>query len=197
MSILFSYYSLGYISNFYSTYFEITLLTLLVHSGMSIFFYYVSGRARRLLQNSPVDFGIITTLFIICSIFALTLYKMAGQFTSLFDASYFLLEKPQLIYFILAVIPALPISTWLLSPARHNKLKQTLVFEFIKNNLPGLLISVSFSFQHTCSSHPFSTGPPLTWMIFSSTPTACFGGHASQHPHLRIITGVQFIPSSC
>lgn len=144
LSILFSYYSLGYISNFYSTYFEITLLTLLVHSGMSIFFYYVSGRARRLLQNSPVDFGIITTLFMICSIFALTLYKMAGQFTSLFDASYFLLEKPQLIYFILAVIPALPISTWLLSPARHNKLKQTLVFEFIKNNLPGLLISVFF-----------------------------------------------------
>ncbi len=144
LSLPLSYYSLGFVSNFYSAYFELTLLALLIHSGASIFFYFLSGRGMRLFQDSPVDFGINTSLFVICSIFVLNLYKMAGQFTSLFDASYFLLEKPQLVYFIFAIIPALPISIWLLSPARQNKIKQTLVFKLIQNNLPGLLISFFF-----------------------------------------------------
>jgi hypothetical protein len=144
VSIPLSYYSLGFFSNFYSANFEIVLLTLLFHSGVSMFFYYGSGRLKRQFQHNPVDSGLAAALFMIIFIFLLNMFKMAGQFPSLFDASYFQLEKDQLIYFIIATIPAFPIVAWLLSLASQIKYDQTLFFKSIKRNLPGLTVSAFF-----------------------------------------------------
>jgi len=140
-----SYYSLGFFSNFYSTQIEIILLTLIFHCGVSIFFYHLLGRGQRQLQRNTVDFGLTTALFIVLSFFVAGMFKMAEQFTSLFDASYFQLENNQLIYFVAAIIPTLPLSIWLLSLARQKGLKQTLLFKFIKRIYPVYLLHY-FSF---------------------------------------------------
>ena len=144
LGIPLSYYSLGFFSNFYSTQIEIILLTLVFHCGVSIFFYYLLGRGQRQFQRNAFDFGLTAALFIVLSFFVAGMFKMAEQFTSLFDASYFQLENNQLIYFIAAVIPTLPLSIWLLSLARQKELKQTLLFKFVKDNLPGLFVAVFF-----------------------------------------------------
>ena len=60
------------------------------------------------------------------------------------DRSYFQLENNQLIYFVAAIIPTLPLSIWLLSIVRQKELKNTLLFKFIKENLPGLFIALFF-----------------------------------------------------
>lgn len=139
-----SYYSLGFFSNFYSTQIELILLTLAFHCSVSIFFYHLLGRGQRQFQRSTFDFGLTTALFIVLSFFVAGMFKMAEQFTSLFDASYFQLENNQLIYFVAAIIPTLPLSIWLLSLARQKELKNTLLFKFIKDNLPGLFIALFF-----------------------------------------------------
>jgi hypothetical protein len=144
LGIPFSYFVAGFLSNFYSSWFEIILLTLLIHSAVSVFFYYLSDRVKRQFQRSAVDFGLAAALFIVLSFFLLALFKMAQQFPSLFDADYFQLETNQLVYFIAAIISAFPISAWLLALAQQGKLKQTLFFKFMKENLPGLTVAAFF-----------------------------------------------------
>lgn len=139
-----SYYLLGFFSNFHTTDLDVVFLTLVFHSGVSLFFYYSLGMARKQFQHDPVDLGLTAVLFIVLLSFALRTFEMAKQFTSLFDPSYFHLEKTQLVYFVSAVIPALPISALLLSLAPKKQLKQTLAFQALERNLSGLLIASLF-----------------------------------------------------
>lgn len=144
LSIPASYVVSGFFSNFYSTYFEIILLVLLIHCSAGIFFYYILGKAQNQFRSQPFDFGITIALFIVLSVFVVTMFSMAKQFPSLFDAAFFQLEKDQLIYFAVLIFLALPAFAWILSFARKRGLNQTGFFNFIDENLPGLMLAASF-----------------------------------------------------
>ncbi len=144
LSIPLSYFVLGFLSNYYPTYFEITLLTLLIHSGVSIFFYFLLKKVHGYFQSQPVDLGMAIALFIILSFFLVTMFRKVEQFPSLFDAAFFQLEKYQLIFFSISIILALPLFAWTLFIARKKRLDQTRFFYFIDKNLPGLILAAFF-----------------------------------------------------
>ena len=144
LSIPLSYVALGFLSNFYSTYFEIILLALLIHSSAGIFFYYLLGKVKGQFQSQPVDFGIALALFMILSVFVVVMFRVAGQFPSLFDAAFFQLEKDQLIYFAVSVVLSLPLFAWILFLAKEKRLNQTRFFNFIDENLSGLILAALF-----------------------------------------------------
>ena len=144
LSVPLSYFSLGFLSNFYSTYFEIILLVLLFHISASIFFYYLQGKSIGVFKSQTVDFGIILALFILMSVFVLGMFGMARQFSSLFDADYFQLEAGQIISFIIAAVLAFPLFTRTIAFAKEKKLNQTRFYQLVDNNLPGLVFAVFF-----------------------------------------------------
>ena len=139
-----SYFIPGFLSNFYSTYLEIILLALLIHSSAGMFFYYLLGKVKRWSQSQSVDHGITLALFIVLSIFVVVMFGMAKQFPSLFDAAYFQLEKDQIVYFVVSAVLSLPLFAWTLSIAREKRLNQTRFYNFINENLPGLVLAVFF-----------------------------------------------------
>ena len=139
-----SYFIPGFLSNFYSTYLEIILLALLIHSSAGMFFYYLLGKVKRWSQSQSVDHGITLALFIVLSIFVVVMFGMAKQFPSLFDAAYFELEKDQIVYFVVSAVLSLPLFAWTLSIAREKRLNQTRFYNFINENLPGLVLAVFF-----------------------------------------------------
>ena len=146
LGIPLSYSILDFLSNFYSTCFEIILLALLIHSSAGIFFYYLFGKVKRYYQSQAVDLGITFALFVILSVFIIIMFGMAAQFPSLFDAVFFKLEKNQIIYFVVSVVLALPLFGWVLSFAKKKRLNQTHFYNFINENLPGLLLAAFFFF---------------------------------------------------
>jgi hypothetical protein len=143
LSIAVSFFSLGFLGNFYSANFEIFPLTLLIHSGTGLFFYYVQGRAIKLFKSRTAEFGIVLVLFILLSIFASGIFRMVLKFPGLFNPSYFQLKTGHFASFIAAVLFSLPFSAWAISSAIKKKLSQSRPCKFVENNLPGILL---FSF---------------------------------------------------
>ena len=57
LSIAFTFFVLGFLGNFYSTFFEIILLTLLVQFLTGLLTYRLLGKAKHLRASQPFDFG--------------------------------------------------------------------------------------------------------------------------------------------
>jgi len=144
LSIPFSYFVFGFLSNYYSSYIGIVLLVLLAHSVAGMFFFYLLGRIRDKYQSQPVDLDISLALFVILTVFALAMFRMAKGFPSLYHADFYHLEIIQWIYFSIALVLALPLFAWTLSMARQEKLNQTGLYRFVDENLSGLILAFFF-----------------------------------------------------
>ncbi len=101
-------------------------------------------KRKEQFHSQPVDFGITFALFVILSVFIAMMFRMAKQFPSLFDATFFQLERDQLICFAISVIFSLPLFAWTLSVAKEKRLDQTRFFYFVDENLPGLMLAAFF-----------------------------------------------------
>ena len=64
------------------------------------------------MPSQPFEFVLALTLFLVLTVFALTMFGMANQFPRLFDAEYFILKNGQLIPFIIGSVLALPCLAW-------------------------------------------------------------------------------------
>ena len=134
----------GFLSNYYSSYIGIVLLVLLAHSVAGMFFFYLLGRIRDKYQSQPVDLDISLALFVILTVFALAMFRMAKGFPGLYHADFYHLEIIQWIYFSIALVLALPLFAWTLSMARRKKLNQTGLYRFVDENLSGLILAFFF-----------------------------------------------------
>ena len=77
------------------------------------------------MSSQPVDFVLAFTLFLVLTAFAWTMFGMANQFPSLFDAGYFILKNGQLIPFIIGSVLAMPCLAWGRKFVKQGNLKQT------------------------------------------------------------------------
>lgn len=134
----------GFLSNCYASYIGIILFVLLTHSVAGVFFFYLLGRIRNKYQSQPVDLGISLALFVILTVFALAMFRMAKRFPSLYHADFYHLETIQWIYFSIALVLAFPLFAWVLSMARQKKLNQSGLYRFMDENLSGLILAAFF-----------------------------------------------------
>lgn len=144
ISAPFGYFGMCYLSNFYSTPFGFTLAALILHFGMLLFLYLTLPMVNLRLQSKLFDTGIALALFIALSALVWTLFNMAGQIPSLFDAAFYHLEADQFIYFAIAFFLSLLLTGWALSLAKEQKIIQTRLYTFVGENLAGLAVAAFF-----------------------------------------------------
>jgi hypothetical protein len=139
-----SYFVLGFLGNFYTTNVEIFLLSIISHAFISLFFHYLIGRLKFDLGSKPVETGMSLVLFAALLIFIPAMYAAAKQFPNLFDHAAFHLEAGLQLWFAIALLPSYPLFVWALNLARKKNFKQTRFFQFVDENLNGLILSILF-----------------------------------------------------
>ncbi len=144
LSVAFTFFVLGFLGNFYSTFFEIILLTLLAQFLIGLLTYRLLGKAEQLRAAQPFEFVLALALFLALTALALTMFGMANQFPRLFDAGYFILKNEQWIPFIIGSVLALPCLAWGLKFVKQSSFKQTSAYHFINEILTGLLVAGFF-----------------------------------------------------
>jgi len=144
LSVTFTFFVLGFLGNFYSTFFEIIFLTLLIQPLTGLLIYCLLGKAKQLRLSQPSDLAIALALFLVLTAFALTMFGMAKQFPHLFDAGYFVLKNGQLIPFIVGSVLALPCLAWGRRFFKQEFVKQTPVYHFMNEIVTGLFVAGFF-----------------------------------------------------
>lgn len=140
MGIPFGYFGAGILSNFYSSPLELTLSILVINSSAILILYTILPIMDARLRSNPKDAGIAALLFIALFIFAWTLFNMAGQFPSLFEAAFYHLEADQFIYFAIGGVVSLPLAGWITSMVGEgNRL-----YKLANENLTGGIIAALF-----------------------------------------------------
>ena len=139
LSVTLTFFVLGFLDNFYSTFFEIIALTILIQSLVGLLTYRLLGKAEQLRASQPVDLALAFALFLVLTAFALYMFGMAKQFPSLFDAGYFILKNGQVIPFIIGSVLALPCLAW-----GRKFIKQTPAYDFVDEIVTGLLVAGFF-----------------------------------------------------
>ena len=144
LSVTFTFFVLGFLGNFYSTFFEIILLTLLIQPLAGLLIYCLLGKAKELRLSQPSDLAITLALFLVLTAFALTMFGMAKQFPHLFDAGYFVLKNGQLIPFIVGSVLALPCLAWGRRFFKQEFVKHTSAYYFMNEIITGLFVAGFF-----------------------------------------------------
>ena len=107
--------------------------------------YCLLGKAKRLHASQPVDLFIALALFLMLTVFALTMFGMANQFPSLFDAGYFIPKNETRLPLIIGSILALPFCAWGQQFAAQEKIKNSRVFQLLNETVAGILLAGFFS----------------------------------------------------
>jgi hypothetical protein len=139
-----SYFIVAYLENFYKTPVEVSLFAILVHTGVILFFFYLLGRAQREYRVSLLNSGIVAVLFIALLVFIPYVYGIAAQFPNLLDSSAFHLAEEVRVTFLNGLIPAFFIAAVLVYVGRQRHWTQSRFYQFVDDNLGGLLLALLF-----------------------------------------------------
>lgn len=139
-----SYFIVAYLENFYKTPFEVSLFAILIHTGFILFFFYLLGRARREYRVSFFNSGIVAILFTALLIFIPYVYGIAAKFPNLLDSSAFHLAEEVRVTFLNGLIPAFFIAAVLVYVGRQRHWTQSRFYQFVDDNLGGLLLALLF-----------------------------------------------------
>jgi len=112
---------------------------------VSLFVYHLLNQVRMNLQSNPAETWIALALLSVVTVFVPAMYYMAKPFSYQFDTTIFhLVKSGSRMAFLIALIPAFPISIWALSVAREKRLSETRIYTFVDENLDGLIVSFLF-----------------------------------------------------
>jgi len=139
-----SYFIVAYLENFYKTPFEVSLFAILIHTGVILFFFYLLGRAQREYRVSLFNSGIVTVLFIALLVFIPYVNGIAAKFPNLLDSSAFHLAEEVRVTFLNGLIPAFFIAAVLAYVGRQRHWTQSRFYQFVDDNLGGLLLALLF-----------------------------------------------------
>jgi hypothetical protein len=143
-SVACTFFVLGFLGNFYSTFFEIILLTLLMQSLVGLLTYRLLGKAKELRTSQPADLILALALFLVLMAFAWTMFGMANQFPHLFDAGYYILKRGQWIPFISGSFFAFFCLAWGLKYVKQRFVQHTAAYDFMNEIVTGLLVAGLF-----------------------------------------------------
>ena len=140
LGILFSYFTSGFLFNFYTTRYEALLLTFIIHSAVSLAIYRLLTRQKA----GRIETGITFVLFGVVLAFTVFMFQTAAKFPSLFTPSFYLIPNDRMVSFILAIAASLPFSVWILIVIKNRKFDRTRFFQVIDENLSGLFLAAFF-----------------------------------------------------
>jgi hypothetical protein len=144
LSIIVTFFAIGFLGNFYSTFFEVLLATLLIQPLAGLLTYRLLGKAKYLRSSQPLDLAVAFALFLALTIFVAGMFGMAKQFPRLFDAGYFILKNGQLIPFIIGSALVVPCLAWGRRFVKQGNIKETPAYRLMNEILTGLLVAGFF-----------------------------------------------------
>jgi hypothetical protein len=144
LSAIITFFTIGFLKNFYSTAVEIVLLTLVIQSMAGMLIYLLLGKAEQLRNSSPVELALALVLFLMLTAFVWNMHGMAKQFPRLFDAEYFLLKNGQLMPFIIGSVLAGISLVWGRRFIKQGNAEETPAYLFMNEIVTGLLAAGFF-----------------------------------------------------
>ena len=139
-----SYIALGFLDAYYTSFFEIILVSFFVSTFISLFAHFVLGRLIRKFKTRRVD-AILSMLVSGAVIaFFVSLITLASRFPRQFDITAYQLSVEAWIGFVIGVLIALPAAMWVVPAARRANFQQTRLYKFANKNLGGLVIASLF-----------------------------------------------------
>lgn len=142
-----SFLLLSFLDDFYTSFSEVILLTLLFQAALGAGGYFFMGRIRRVALERWFDAFIHAGLFVLLVSFILWLFQ-ANQRMPLFPAEYFTLNPNSGGVFLFTSLLALPWQAWLHLRLKfsgfYNKLKQTKIYVYVSENLAGISLALAF-----------------------------------------------------
>ena len=139
-----SYFAVAFFENFYPEPVLVSLWTIIFHSILNLFGYYLLGRAAKSFRSNWVDSGLAAVLFAALIIFVPFVYYMAKPYTTLFDSSAFHLDPSVRVPFVNALIPAFFIAMVLVYVGRQRNWQDSAFYRFVDDNLNGIMVAVLF-----------------------------------------------------
>ncbi len=144
LSLFAALFALGFLSNFYSSFFEIILLTFFLHTLGGLLTYRLLGKAKALVSARRSDLAIGVTFFLVLTAFGLGMFGMSNQFPRLFDARYFLLEKDQWIPFLIGGLLTIPGLARSRKFVKQGDVERSASFLLMNENVTGALVAGFF-----------------------------------------------------
>jgi hypothetical protein len=144
LSVPVSYAALGFLDMYYTTRFEILLVTLLVHTLASLTTYFLLNRLARQFQKNPINAALALAVTVATFLFFAGLVNMASQFPRLFDISAYVLLPETRFSFLAGLAVALPVSFLGYRAARRANIQQTRFYRVVDENLAGMVIAAIF-----------------------------------------------------
>ncbi len=143
LSIPAAFLTIGFLDNFYSTFFEVIFLTLLIQTLAGLLIYRLLGKAK-LRATQPFDLILALGLFLALTAFALNLFGMVKQFSRLFDKEYFILKDGLLTPFILGNVLVVPCLAWGRRFVKIGDAKTTRAYLLMNETVTGILLAGLF-----------------------------------------------------
>ncbi len=143
-SLIAGFWVIGFLSNFYTAFFEIMLLTLLSQAIFGMFFYYLFGRVKEFAQSRSFDFSILLFLYAGLLIFVATMFKTAERYPSLFYTDYYYFDGKQFVSYFVTCFLSAPLLIWLQASLKNYDLKRSRILLFFDEHLAGLLLAALF-----------------------------------------------------
>jgi hypothetical protein len=108
-----SYLAVGFLGNHHAAFAWVMLIAFITCIVCGWWFHGVFGRARTLWSIRSQDLAIAGVLFAVLFVFAISMFRTATQFPSLFQPVLLLPDEGQIIAFILGCILAFPALSWI------------------------------------------------------------------------------------
>ncbi len=136
--------ALGFLKNFYPTFFEITLLSLAVQTILGLLMSLLLAKAKKWFRLHPLDLALALGLVLALTAFAWNLFTMARRFPRLFAAEEFILQNGQALPFGVGSFLALLCLAWVSKIAQQENIKNARAYRFVDQNAVGILIAILF-----------------------------------------------------
>ncbi len=144
LSMCAAFFALGFLSNFYTTFFEVLILTFFIQTLISLFVFRLLGRAQALFISQPSGFALVLTLLVVLTVSVVGMFERAGQFPRLFDAQYFLLDAQQIVPFAIGGLLSAPMFAWTRQMILRKQLDQTQFYRVFDEIAVGILFAGFF-----------------------------------------------------
>ena len=139
LSVIASYFVVGFFGNYYPSFVGILVLAVLAQTLLGLLIERLLGKAERLYASNKGDFLLALMLFTVLTVFAAGMLQMANQFPSLFDAKFVLLEQDQTFPFIVAGVLVIPLLALAGRYAGHSRFSA-----FVDSIAAGVLVASFF-----------------------------------------------------
>jgi hypothetical protein len=144
LSIPAVFIAIGFLDNFYSTFFEVIFLTFLTQLAAGLLIHRLLGKADHLRASHPVDLILALALCLILTVFVLNLFGMAKQFPRMFDRDYFTLANKLITPFVFGNILVVPCLAWGRRFMEQGNINITRAYALMDKAVTGVLLAGFF-----------------------------------------------------